>query len=103
MCFDFYLIAISSESHRALPLIARPRSRAHAATIVVVFGFWSDRVKRRAPFVLCGQLLCLAGFAINISSAPIGAKYFGTFLVVTGGYSAYPAMTAWYAAHAQVI
>ncbi|KAI0692599.1 MFS general substrate transporter [Cerioporus squamosus] len=62
---------------------------------VVAWGVWSDRIQRRSPFVLCGQLLCLAGFAINISGAPIGVKYFGTFLVVSGGYAAYPAMTAW--------
>ena len=62
---------------------------------MIAWGFWSDRIKRRAPFVLCGQLLCLAGFAVNVSAAPIGAKYFGTFLVVAGGYAAYPAVTAW--------
>ncbi|RPD60526.1 MFS general substrate transporter [Lentinus tigrinus ALCF2SS1-6] len=66
-----------------------------AAATVVAWGVWSDRIQRRSPFVLCGQLLCLTGFAINISPAPIGVKYFGTFLVVSGGYGAYPAMTAW--------
>ncbi|KAM5545341.1 hypothetical protein V8D89_000954, partial [Ganoderma adspersum] len=68
-----------------------------ATVTVVVWAIWSDRIKRRFPFVLCGQLLCLVGFAINISNAGIGVKYFGTFLIVTGGYAAYPADTAWVA------
>ena len=63
---------------------------------VVVWAIWSDRIKRRFPFVLCGQLLCLIGFAVNISHASVGVKYFGTFLIVTGGYAAYPADTAWF-------
>ena len=71
------------------------RLSAPAAATVVAWGVWSDRVQRRSPFVLCAQLLCLAGFAINISPAPIGVRYFGTFLVVAGGYAGYPAMTAW--------
>ncbi|KAI0752396.1 MFS general substrate transporter [Daedaleopsis nitida] len=62
---------------------------------VIAFGFWSDKVQRRSPFVLCGQLLCLTGFAINVSRVGIGAKYFGTFLIVSGGYAAYPSMVAW--------
>ncbi|KAI0708286.1 MFS general substrate transporter [Earliella scabrosa] len=62
---------------------------------VVVWAVWSDRIKRRAPFVLCGQLLCLTGFVVNVAAGSIGARYFGTFLVVSGGYAAYPAMVAW--------
>ena len=62
---------------------------------VVVWAVWSDRIKRRAPFVLCGQLLCLTGFVVNVAAESIGARYFGTFLVVSGGYAAYPAMVAW--------
>lgn len=69
------------------------------AVTVVVWAIWSDRIKRRFPFVLCGQLLCLIGFAVNLSRASVGVKYFGTFLIVTGGYAAYPADTAWCVRH----
>ena len=65
------------------------------AATVITWAIWSDRIQRRAGFVLAGQLLCLAGFAINVSAAPIGARYFGTFLIVSGGYAAYPSVTAW--------
>lgn len=40
--------------------------------------------------------MCLVGFAINISEAPSGVKYFGTFLVVGGSYAAFPGVVAWY-------
>ena len=48
---------------------------------------WSDRLKKRYPFVLAGLVYCLVGFAINIAAVGIGAKYFGTFLVVAGAYA----------------
>lgn len=40
--------------------------------------------------------MCLIGFAINISEAPIGVKYFGTFFCVSGSYAAFPGIVAWY-------
>ncbi|KAM5545340.1 hypothetical protein V8D89_000953 [Ganoderma adspersum] len=66
-----------------------------AIVVVMAWSIWSDRVKRRAPFLFSGLLLCLVGFAINITDAPIGVKYFGTYLVVIGGYAAHPAVIAW--------
>ncbi|KAI1783045.1 MFS general substrate transporter [Ganoderma leucocontextum] len=66
-----------------------------AIVVVMVWAIWSDRIQRRAPFLFCGLLLCLVGFAINISNASIGVRYFGTFLIVTGGYAAHPAVIAW--------
>ncbi|KAI0767792.1 MFS general substrate transporter [Fomes fomentarius] len=66
-----------------------------ATVIVVVWGVWSDRIGRRSPFIIAGLSLCMVGFAINIADLPIGAKYFGTFLIVTGGYAGFPAIAAW--------
>ena len=56
---------------------------------------WSDRLKKRYPFVLAGLVYCLVGFAFNISAVGIGAKYFGTFLVVAGAYAGFPGVVAW--------
>ena len=39
--------------------------------------------------------MCLIGFAINIADVSIGAKYFGTFLVVAGAYAGFPGVVAW--------
>ncbi|KAI0708284.1 MFS general substrate transporter [Earliella scabrosa] len=66
-----------------------------ATITVILWGIWSDRLKKRSPFVLAGFSLSLIGYAINLSPAPISAKYFGTFLVVTGAYSGFPAIAAW--------
>ena len=35
------------------------------------------------------------GFAVNLSDTSNGVKYFGTFLCVTGAYSATPGFVAW--------
>ncbi|TFK32744.1 MFS general substrate transporter [Crucibulum laeve] len=66
------------------------------ATIsLYIFAYFSDKVKMRSPFILSGLIMCLIGFSINISTAPAGVKYFGTFFVVAGSYSALPGVVAW--------
>lgn len=67
----------------------------HAVIILMVFAIASDTLKMRSPFIGAGLLLCLVGFAINISDAAIGVKYFGTFLCVSGSYSAITGIVAW--------
>lgn len=64
--------------------------------MVLVWGVWSDHVQMRAPFVFAGLALSAIGYAINISNAGTGAKYFGTYLVAIGGYASFPAINAWY-------
>ncbi|OJA08578.1 hypothetical protein AZE42_11894 [Rhizopogon vesiculosus] len=49
----------------------------------------------RSPFILTGLLMCLVGLSINISTAPNGAKYFGTFWIVIGSYAAFPGIVSW--------
>ncbi|KAH9919549.1 MFS general substrate transporter [Fomitopsis serialis] len=55
-----------------------------ATIVLVVVAIWSDHVKLRSPFIFGGLVMCLVGFAINISDAAIGAKYFGTSCVSLG-------------------
>ncbi|RDX52245.1 MFS general substrate transporter [Lentinus brumalis] len=62
---------------------------------VIVWGIWADRIQLRSPFVFAGLSLCVIGYSINLSHTSIGAKYFGTFLIVTGAYSSVPALLAW--------
>lgn len=66
-----------------------------ATIVLLIFAKWSDHIKLRSPFILAGLVMCLIGFAINISNAPIGVKYFGTFFCVSGSYAAFPAVIAW--------
>ncbi|KAJ7713460.1 MFS general substrate transporter [Mycena olivaceomarginata] len=66
------------------------------ATIVLwIFAYWSDKIQKRSPFIYAGLLMCLTGFSINISNAPSGVKYFGTFFCVAGSYAAFPGVVAW--------
>lgn len=64
--------------------------------MVVVLAVWADRAHMRSPFIFLGLTLAAIGYGINISTAPIGVKYFGTFLTAIGGYSAFPATISWY-------
>ena len=65
------------------------------AIVSLLFSHFSDKLRLRWPFVLTSLLLAGTGFAINLSDVSNGAKYFGTFLCVTGAYSATPGFVAW--------
>jgi len=66
------------------------------ATIVLLFfSSYSDKLRARSPFILAGLTMCIVGFSINISDAPAGVKYFGTFFCVAGSYAAFPGVVAW--------
>ena len=73
----------------------RNSSKAAAITLYV-WARWSDYIKMRSPFILAGLLVCIVGFAINVSPAPIGVKYLGVFFCVTGPYAAFPGLVAWF-------
>ncbi|KAI0672084.1 MFS general substrate transporter [Trametes maxima] len=66
-----------------------------ATVAVVTWGKWSDNIKMRSPSILAGLLCCLTGFAINAANVSIGVRYFGTFLIVTGGYAGFPGNVSW--------
>ncbi|EPQ50490.1 MFS general substrate transporter [Gloeophyllum trabeum ATCC 11539] len=66
-----------------------------ATIVLLIFALWSDRIKKRSPFIMAGLIMLLIGFVINITDAPIGAKYFGTFFCVAGSYAAFPGVVAW--------
>lgn len=57
---------------------------------------YSDRMKLRSPFVFSGLVLALVGYGINVADVSIGAKYFGTYLVVVGAYLSAPMELTWY-------
>ncbi|KAJ8517655.1 hypothetical protein ONZ45_g5173 [Pleurotus djamor] len=66
-----------------------------ATMVLFAFAHYSDKLCLRSPFILAGLTLCLIGFTINISNAPFGVKYMGTFFVVAGSYAAFPGGVAW--------
>ncbi|KAH9903171.1 MFS general substrate transporter [Cubamyces lactineus] len=66
-----------------------------ATATVIICSLYSDRIRMRSPFVFLGLTLAFIGFAINISNTSVGAKYFGTYFVVTGAYLGAPMVIAW--------
>ncbi|KIJ14032.1 hypothetical protein PAXINDRAFT_116542 [Paxillus involutus ATCC 200175] len=70
---------------------------ALATVNVLVFAHFSDKLNVRSSFIFAAQSIALLGFMINISNAPSGVKYFGTYLCVIGSYTAFPGGTSWLA------
>ncbi|OBZ76243.1 hypothetical protein A0H81_02952 [Grifola frondosa] len=42
-----------------------------ASIVLLIFAIWSDKIRLRSPFILAGLVMCLIGFAINISDVAI--------------------------------
>ncbi|KAF8838016.1 MFS general substrate transporter [Paxillus ammoniavirescens] len=68
---------------------------ACATVTVLVFAHFSDKVKLRSPFIFAAQWIALLGYIINIIDAPVGVKYFGTYLCVIGSFSSGPGSISW--------
>ncbi|KAF5020943.1 hypothetical protein F66182_7024 [Fusarium sp. NRRL 66182] len=68
---------------------------ALGAVTYLVVAWFSDRTQRRAVFTVVAGLVCAAGYAILISSAPSGAKYFACFLPAMGLYVIVGLPLAW--------
>ena len=66
------------------------------ALVVLVVSHYSDKYKTRSPFILSCLVALIFGYAICISGAPRGAKYFGTFLCASGSFGAFPGGISWY-------
>ncbi|KAH6695606.1 high-affinity nicotinic acid transporter [Plectosphaerella plurivora] len=68
---------------------------ALGAITYLVVAWLSDRYQRRAVFAVAGGLTCTLGYAILVSNAPGGAKYFGCFLAAMGLYVVVGIPLAW--------
>ncbi|KAI0816935.1 MFS general substrate transporter [Trametes gibbosa] len=67
-----------------------------ATVAVVAWSKWSDIHQKRSPSIFLGLIFCLVGFSVNAADVPIGVRYFGTFLVVTGSYAGFPGNVSWW-------
>jgi nitrate/nitrite transporter NarK len=61
----------------------------------IVVAYFSDRTQKRAVFTVFFALICAAGYAILVSPAPGGVRYFGCFLVAAGLYVIVGLPLAW--------
>ncbi|KIM67019.1 hypothetical protein SCLCIDRAFT_14178 [Scleroderma citrinum Foug A] len=77
-------------------LLTVPIYAAAAMTMLIVAHF-SDKMKLRSPFIVGLQAIALVGYAIELSNASAGVKYFGTFLCVMGVFGAFPSVISWLA------
>lgn len=68
---------------------------ASAAIAMLTVAHYSDKIKLRFPFIMTGQSVALAGFAIQISQVSKAIKYFGLFACVIGGSLAVPCNIGW--------
>ncbi|KAL2203666.1 MFS nicotinic acid transporter Tna1 [Sarocladium strictum] len=69
-----------------------------AAAVAVVSAYFSDKTKRRSPFLMLHLCCVIVGFVIVISAAGRGVPgvvYFGIFLAVSGIYPAIPSNVTW--------
>ncbi|KAJ2913346.1 hypothetical protein MD484_g7060, partial [Candolleomyces efflorescens] len=66
-----------------------------ATATVYLFAYLSDKLRLRSLFLFAALAISLVGYAINVTGAPIGVKYFGIFLCVTGSYAGIPGLSAW--------
>jgi uncharacterized membrane protein YjjB (DUF3815 family) len=68
-----------------------------AAILTIITAYWSDKIRHRFSFVIGGILLATAGYGILLAydSVPVGAKYAALFFIVSGGFIAQTAITAW--------
>ena len=63
-------------------------------TMFIVAHF-SDKMKLRSPFIVGLQAIALVGYAIELSNASAGVKYFGTYLCGIGVLGAFPSVICW--------
>lgn len=68
---------------------------ATGAISYLIVAWLSDRTQQRGLFTVLFGLICAAGYAILISPAPGGVRYFGCFLVATGLYVIVGLPLAW--------
>jgi len=61
----------------------------------IIVAWFSDRTQKRAVFTVIFGLICAVGYAILVSPAPGGVRYFGCFLVAAGLYVIVGLPLAW--------
>ncbi|KAI6126508.1 MFS general substrate transporter [Pisolithus sp. B1] len=65
--------------------------------VLLVVAYFSDKTQLRSPFIFATQAIAILGFIINITDAPYGVKYFGTYLCVAGPYTGGAGSIIWLA------
>merc|ERR1711939_347723 len=59
--------------------------------------YLSDKTRKRALFIAVSATVCLTGLFIMAYAGPLGVRYFGAFLTISGAQSNVPAVLAYQA------
>ncbi|KAF4450929.1 hypothetical protein F53441_5990 [Fusarium austroafricanum] len=68
---------------------------AMGAITYLIVAWFSDRTQKRAVFTVILGLVCAVGYALLVSPAPSGVRYFGCFLAAMGLYVIVGLPLAW--------
>lgn len=67
-----------------------------AFVLAIAVAWCSDRVAHRYGFAMLGVSLAMIGWAIELAQAnPVGARYFGMFVITSGVYITMPVLVVW--------
>ncbi|BGP01810.1 Major facilitator superfamily domain-containing protein [Rhodotorula toruloides] len=95
--FAFFLPVILAgggyDTKTSLLLSAPPYAAAAIYTAVVAH--YSDKTRRRAPFIAGSAILCSVGLLILAYAKPLGVRYFGAFFTIMGCQSNVPGVLAY--------
>ncbi|KAF2092870.1 MFS general substrate transporter [Rhizodiscina lignyota] len=69
--------------------------RAVSGIFSVSVGIWSDKVKKRAPFVISSFAVAVVGNLLVMLVSPVGVRYFGMYLAAIGTYNCQALVIAW--------
>ena len=61
----------------------------------VSFGLLAERTKRRAPFIIAGDVVGIIGYILLLTSHLPGPSYAGTVLVAAGTFPAFVVVVSW--------
>ncbi|KZT35194.1 MFS nicotinic acid transporter Tna1 [Sistotremastrum suecicum HHB10207 ss-3] len=66
-----------------------------ATLVLLCTTYWSDRTGIRSPFIIFSLMLNVIGYSVLLSNIKWGGHYVGIYLVLAGGYSAFPVIVSW--------
>ncbi|KAJ7227937.1 major facilitator superfamily domain-containing protein [Mycena rebaudengoi] len=97
--FAFFLPVILAGGgyNLRLSLVLSAPPYVFAALYTYAVAYVSDKLRRRAIFIVLNSLVCMTGLFIMSFAGKIGPRYFGAFLAIGGCQSNVPALLAYQA------
>jgi MFS family permease len=87
------LASMGFNTRDSLLLTAPPY--AFSCISAVIFAYFSDKMKLRAPFIAAQTVITIVGLLITSYAKQAGPRYFGVFLSLAGGSGSVPGILAY--------